>query len=174
LQDNRRVRIPPMSIERFEELLHARVTLETEAAERALPYIDSERLERLKQIDRALEEASARKNLDQWMELNFQFHSCIYEARPHSALVPLIESLWLQIAPFMRRALMEIEGHYVEDRHLEALKAIENRNRIGLRIAIEADIRDGISHIGNQIIESDTRQSLIEGKRGRRRLERSG
>ena len=42
----------------------------------------------------------------------------------------------------MRRALMEIEGHYVEDRHLEALTAIEAKNRIGLRIAIEADIRD--------------------------------
>ena len=168
LQDNRRVRIPPMSIERFEELLHARVTLETEAAERALPYIGSERLGRLRQIDRALEEASERKDLEAWMDLNFQFHSCIYEARPQSALMPLIESLWLQIAPFMRRALMELEGHYVEDRHVEALRAIEARNRIGLRIAIEADIRDGISHIGNQLIESDTRKSLAAGKSGRR------
>ncbi len=173
LQDNRRVRIPPMSIERFEELLHARVTLEAEAAERALPYIDGERLERLKEIDRAIEEASARKDLERWMELNFQFHSCIYEARPHSALVPLIESLWLQIAPFMRRALMEIEGHYVEDRHIEALKAIEARNRIGLRIAIEADIRDGISHVGNQLIENDTRRSLVARKSGKRQVERA-
>ncbi|MEO5706445.1 MAG: GntR family transcriptional regulator [Alteraurantiacibacter sp.] len=170
LQDNRRVRIPPMSIERFEELLHARVTLETEAAERALPYIDKERLAQLKQIDRAVEEASGRKDLDRWMELNFRFHSCIYEARPHSALVPLIESLWLQIAPFMRRALMEIEGHYVEDRHVEALAAIEARNRMGLRIAIEADIRDGISHIGNQLIESDTRKSLVANNLARRRI----
>ena len=169
LQDNRRVRIPPMSIERFEELLHARVTLETEAADRAMPYIDAARLDRLRELDAALEEASARKDLDRWMELNFQFHSCIYEARPQSALVPLIESLWLQIAPFMRRALMEIEGHYVEDRHLEALNAIEAKNRIGLRIAIEADIRDGISHIGNQLIESDTRKSLIASKPGKRR-----
>ena len=73
----------------------------------------------------------------------------------------------------MRRALMEIEGHYVEDRHLEALAAIEARNRIGLRIAIEADIRDGISHIGNQLIESDTRRSLVAGRNGRRRSGRS-
>jgi DNA-binding GntR family transcriptional regulator len=173
LRDNRRVRIPPMSIERFEELLHARVTLETEAADRALPYIDGERLDRLREIDRTIEEASARKDLDRWMELNFRFHSCIYEARPQSALVPLIESLWLQIAPFMRRALMEIEGHYVEDRHQEALRAIEARNRIGLRIAIEADIRDGISHIGNQLIESDTRRSLIASGPGKRRNTRS-
>jgi len=173
LQDNRRVRIPPMSIERFEDLLHARVTLETEAAERALPYIDHERLDELRRIDRALEEASARKDLDQWMELNFRFHSCIYDARPQSALMPLIESLWLQIAPFMRRALTEIEGHYVEDRHVEALRAIEARNRIGLRIAIEADIRDGISHIGNQLIESETRQSLVSSRPGRRRLPRT-
>jgi DNA-binding GntR family transcriptional regulator len=173
LQDNRRVRIPPMSIERFEELLHARVTLETEAAERALPYIDGERLEHLREIDRTIDEATGRKDLDRWMELNFRFHSSIYEARPQSALVPLIESLWLQIAPFMRRALMEIEGHYVEDRHQEALRAIEAKNRFGLRIAIEADIRDGISHIGNQLIESDTRKSLVAGKAGRRRAKRA-
>ena len=38
---------------------------------------------------------------------------------------------------------------------------------------IEADIRDGISHIGNQLIESDTRKSLVAGKSGRRRARRA-
>ena len=169
MKDNRRVRIPQMSIERFEELIDARVTLEAEAADRALPFIDAVRLEKLRKIDEELSQASAVKDLDRWMDFNFQFHSCIYEARPQSALVPLIESLWLQIAPFMRRALMEIEGHYIEDRHVEALHAIETKNRMGLRIAIEADIRDGISHIGNQLIESDTRESLKTNKSRQRR-----
>ncbi|WP_346031538.1 GntR family transcriptional regulator [Erythrobacter westpacificensis] len=159
MQDNRRVRIATMTMDRFEDLLAARVTLETEAAMRAFDFIDKDRLTLLEQIDEELTQASKAKEYDRWMERNLAFHSCIYEARPASAFVSLIESVWLQMGPFMRRALVEIRNHYPVDRHIEALQAIRNRDRLALKIAIEADIRDGISHIGSQLINDDARNA---------------
>ena len=42
LLDNRRIRVPVMTYERFDQLLAARIALETLAAERALPSIHEE------------------------------------------------------------------------------------------------------------------------------------
>lgn len=165
MQDNRRVRIPAMTIDRFEDLLAARVTLETEAAERALPYIDEARLRLLEQIDQEVNDATHGEQYDRWMDRNFAFHACIYEARPGSAFRALIESVWLQLGPFMRQALIQIDEHYPEDRHAEALNAIRERNRTALRIAIEADIRDGISHIGNLLIREEAKRAQPRRRR---------
>jgi DNA-binding GntR family transcriptional regulator len=148
LLDNRRVRVPSMTTERFDELLAARIALETEAATRALPLIDAARLRRLRSIDDAINNATAEGAPDRVVEQNFHFHLTLYTARPGSIFVPLIESVWLQTGPFMRAALEDLPRHYTIDRHAEALAAIETRHQAALRIAIEADIRDGISHLG--------------------------
>ena len=148
LLDNRRVRVPEMTIDRFEDLLSARVAIECEAAERALPMIDEARITELKAIDAALDAARSAGDVESWIELNFAFHTCLYTARPTSIFMPLIESLWLQIGPFMRTALSSLDGRYSVDRHDEAITAIRARDRTALRMAIEADIRDGIGHIG--------------------------
>lgn len=148
LLDNRRVRVPDMTIERFDDLLAARISLEGEAAERSLPYITSEVVSELEALDNQLDAAREAGDIEGWVIANFAFHSRLYTARPDTVFMPLIESLWLQIGPFMRMALGSLEGRYSVDRHGEALQAISQRDRRALRIAIESDIRDGIGHIG--------------------------
>lgn len=148
LLDNRRVRVPDMTLERFEELLSARIALEAEAAERAIFSIDEGALQELERLDEVLGNAIAVGDLEGWIEANFAFHARLYGARPSSVLMPMIESLWLQIGPFMRVALENLEGRYTVDRHGEALDAIRRRDRLALRLAIESDIRDGIGHLG--------------------------
>jgi DNA-binding GntR family transcriptional regulator len=149
LLDNRRVRVPSMTTERFDELLTARIALETEAAARALPLIDEIRLRELRAIDDRINRADAAGAPDTVVEQNFHFHLTLYTARPGSIFVPLIESVWLQTGPFMRVALEETPSNDPIDRHVEALAAITARNQTALRRAIEADIRDGIGHLGN-------------------------
>jgi DNA-binding GntR family transcriptional regulator len=149
LLDNRRVRVPSMTTERFDELLTARIALETEAAARALPLIDETRLHELHAIDDRINRADAEGAPDTVVEQNFHFHHTLYTARPGSIFVPLIESVWLQTGPFMRVALEETPSNDPIDRHIEALAAIANRDPATLRRAIEADIRDGIGHLGN-------------------------
>lgn len=155
LQDNRRVRIPPMTLNRFNELVAARTILESEAAERALPYLTEDVITKLESLDKETTLAETSHNHDVWIERNFAFHACLYGVVPQSTFMPLIESLWLQIGPFLRRAIEADDSRYSVDRHLEALAAIRARDAMALRIAIEADIRDGIQHIGIKLIRAD-------------------
>lgn len=159
LMDNRRVRIPPMTIERFEDLIAARVVLEAEAAARAMPYVTEALIAAMEAEDAAITRAEAAGDHDAWIAANYAFHSALYGAAGQSAFLPLIESLWLQIGPFLRRAIGSLAGHYTVDRHGEALAALRRRDTMALRIAIEADIRDGIAHIGSTLIRSEARRS---------------
>jgi DNA-binding GntR family transcriptional regulator len=169
LLDNRRIRIPVLSVERFDDLLAARIVLETEAAERALPHVDEQRIRRLEEYDAEVDAGVAAQDYDRWLSANFSFHRTLYAARPDSVFLPLIESLWLQLGPFLRQALVNIGPHYTIDRHAEALDAIRARDRLGLRIAIEADLRDGIIHVGNQLMRFNANAAAAERqKRGRR------
>lgn len=148
LPDNRRARVPEMSAAKFEELVNARVALETFAAERAMPMIDADRLAVLRNIDRRPLEEVAAADVEENIIRNYEFHRTLYESLSSQVLMPLIESVWLQLGPFMRLAMEHVGDHYPEDRHNEAMNAIERRDSIALKIAIEADIRDGIGHLG--------------------------
>ena len=59
----------------------------------------------------------------------------------------MIENLWLQFGPFMRMVLKHIGMSYVVDRHVEALDAIAKKDPLALRLAIAADIRDGMGEL---------------------------
>lgn len=148
LLDNRRVRVPDLDPPRFEEVLDARIALETRAAERAMPFIDDVRLARLKAFDQQADQALAVGNFGRLVEANFDFHRCLYEAKPGTVLLPLIETLWLRLGPFMRRAGEAFSPDYQVDRHAEALAAIVKRDAEALKAAIAADIRDGTGHLG--------------------------
>jgi len=148
LLDNRRVRVPQMTAERFDELLAARTALETEAATRALPLIDAARLRTLHVLNDRVDEAVAAGAAETVVEENMRFHLTLYAARPDSVLLPLIESVWLQTGPFMRAALEDMPVQAVgHDYHRDALAAIAARDAAALRQAIAEDIRTGIGHL---------------------------
>jgi DNA-binding GntR family transcriptional regulator len=147
LLDNRRVRVPVMTAERFDELLAARMALETEAAVRALPLIDAGRLATLHRINGEIDQAVTAGDGETVVAQNLVFHLTLYGARPDSVLVPLIESVWLQTGPFMRAALEDLPTQGADDHHAEALAAIAGRDATALRRAIRADIQTGIGHL---------------------------
>ncbi len=147
LLDNRRVRVPEMTVPRFDALIAARILLECEAARQALPLMDTTRLAELRRLDAAADEVFARGDVERTIEANFAFHKFLYSQAPSDALTPLIESIWLQIGPFMRAALTGATVYNRADRHAEALAAIEARDAPALARAIEADVRDGIGHL---------------------------
>lgn len=164
LLDNRRVRVPVVDAERFDEILSARIALETVAAERALPYLDLVRLARLQQLDAIVDEAFAEEDVERGIAANFAFHRCLYEVHSSAVLLPLIESLWLRLGPFMRLAAENLREHYLVDRHAEALEAIRARNAAALKAAITADIQDGAGHLGRaQFLETATKRFAARG-----------
>ncbi len=151
LLDNRRVRVPDMDPARFDTLIAGRILLEQEAARRALPYITPAALAELRRLDAAADEVFARGDVERTIEANFAFHSTLYSLAPSDALLPLIESIWLQIGPFMRAGLQGATVGTRPDRHADALGAIVNRDATALARAIEADVREGISRLPPQL-----------------------
>ncbi|MDO6965322.1 GntR family transcriptional regulator [Rhizobium alvei] len=146
--DNRRVRVPDIGPDRFDELIATRIALETVAAERAMHFIDYIRIEQLVTLDNKIDEAYEDGNIELGIERNFAFHRCMYDVRPSFVLLPLIESVWLRMGPFMREAVAHLDQSYQVDRHGEAIEAIKRRDAVALKEAITADIQDGTGHVG--------------------------
>jgi DNA-binding GntR family transcriptional regulator len=143
IHGNRRVGVPEMSAERLEELGTARVLLEGELAERALPHIDAARAQALRRLDREVDLALEQGHPERYMRFNHEFHFALYRAAPSTVLLPLVESLWLQVGPFLRLVVGRLGTASFVDRHRAALAAIEARDAGALREAVAADIADG-------------------------------
>ena len=146
-KNNRRVIVPLMTAEKFSELCELRILLETHAAESALPYVRESDISNLERIDASIDDAVQRGDAEATSLLNQDFHRSLYSANPFQIVVPLVESLWLQLGPFSRIAISKLEKIYIVDRHAEAIEALKQQNSFALRRAIEADIRDGIASI---------------------------
>lgn len=153
LQSNRRIAVPHMTLAKLEEIVDARVALETAAAERALPGIDAAALSRLHEIDDGVTEAINNQDALAYLQGNYRFHFTLYSFGDSSVTTPLIESLWLQTAPFMRLVLERYGLGDLPDRHHDALQAIKAGSVKELRRAIEQDIREGPGGIDQEQLD---------------------
>jgi DNA-binding GntR family transcriptional regulator len=150
--DNRRIAVPAMSPARFAELCLARALLEPELATLALPRTTPADAAAMAAIDREVDLALARGDTEAYMRENHAFHFRLYRAAGSSVLLPLVESLWLQVGPFLRMVVGRLGTGHVTDRHRAAVRAIRRRDVVALREAIRADILDGQEMIGRDIL----------------------
>lgn len=148
IRSKRAVRVPAMTAERFDDLLRCRLLLEPEVAVLALPHLDAGHVADLRAIDSELDAALAGKDADTYMRKNHAFHFTIYNAQPRRTMTQLIETVWLQIGPFMRQAYARVANAELHDNHQAAIAAIEAEDAEALRAAIAADINDGMGLIG--------------------------
>lgn len=147
LLPNRRVTVPDMSVEKYREIAEARVALEPLAARRAFPYITDEIIQNLIATDKAVDDAIAEGNVEKYLVKNMEFHFIIYRTASSSVIMPLIESLWLQISPFLNLAMHSTGLGTVDDQHRAAVKAIREKDVDGLCEAIRLDIMDGVNRM---------------------------
>ena len=150
---NRRLRVPPMTPGRFEELVQLRIALEIHAASRAFPYISDNAIKALTELDARMDAALARRDLDALTRINQQFHRTLYALNPDQAAIALIESVWLQLGPFQRQVLEHIRPLASDDHHKEMLAAMQARALPALRRAIEADVHDGSIREGRKMLD---------------------
>ncbi|MCR8922859.1 GntR family transcriptional regulator [Dasania sp. GY-MA-18] len=151
LLNNRRITVPMMTPEKLEELYQARVSLESYAASRAIQNIDPEALSYLYEVNEKHTQSILEDNVEDYIYLNFEFHRELYRYGRCEVVMPLIESLWLQIAPFMRMVhsqyLTESRFNEAEDKHKAMLTAIEKNNPAQLKYLIHDDILDGVRRL---------------------------
>lgn len=147
IRSKRRVRVPPMTSERFDDLLRCRLMLEPEAAVLALPHLTRDHVAALREADAVLDAAIARGDPDAYMLANHRFHFTLYRAAPGGTLLQLIETVWLQFGPFMRVVYGRLAHTHLHDNHQGAIKAIVDGDADALKSAIAHDIGDGMSLI---------------------------
>jgi DNA-binding GntR family transcriptional regulator len=92
------------------------------------------------------------ERIDDLTVLNQKFHRKLYSVNPNQVSVPAIESVWLQLGPFQRQVVTHVKEFYKIDRHKEILSALQSRDVASLVIAIESDIREGISRSGRRLL----------------------
>lgn len=151
---NRRIKVPEMTAVRFQALVSLRCTLETYAARCTLPYINHNKIDQLEQIDLQVDEAVAKDDWEAMVIRNQRFHSELYQTDPDQVVMPMIESVWLQLGPFMRIAATFQKDLFLADYHKGAIVALRQNNADQLAFAIEADIRSGIDQLTPEMLET--------------------
>ncbi len=173
VHDNRRVSIPDMTTDRFDQLMQARLLLEPICAMRALGAIDAATLARIRAHDDQMNASYHSGDAELYMAANYAFHFEIYRAGPSDVLTRLLESVWMQFGPFMRKVYGRVGTVRLTDKHEMAIDAIERRDVTRLKLAIEADILDGMDLLGKSIFTEarETRageRPAMAGRSGRR------
>ncbi len=154
LLGNRRISIPVMTAARFDEIVRLRMTLECHAARRALPFVSEVLIDQMRLIDDRMDDYVQSRDMNALTISNHEFHQVLYTANPHQTVMPVIESVWLQLGPFQRQMIRELEQFYLIDRHKEILAALRQRDGAALTEAIEADIEDGIGRVGHEVLRA--------------------
>ena len=65
-------------------------------------------------------------------------------------MLALAETVWLQTGPSMRALYARIGMGRVADYHAKAIAALAAGDEAGLRLAIRADVRQGLTMLSNE------------------------
>ncbi len=153
LTPTRRVMVAQMSPGKIDEITEARVALEPLIAVRALTAIGDDLRARddlvakLSAIDDELDDAIAQGDAEAYSRLNSDFHFALYEKARAPVLLGLIESLWLQVGPFMRVVVGRLGTTALVDQHKEAIEAFQAGDAKKLKTAVRLDILEGMKNI---------------------------
>ncbi len=99
IRPNRGATVGCLSAGEAKELLEIRGVLEIQAVRWAIPRADATIFDR---AEEALDESERTENAARWMDINWRFHSALYERAERPRLLAMIESLKAQIDRFLR------------------------------------------------------------------------
>ncbi|MDA3887220.1 MAG: GntR family transcriptional regulator [Allgaiera sp.] len=142
-----RVTTPELSNERIEELAAIRALLEPELASRALPRAHFALIERLQTINTANAEAVAKQDAVAYIRTNLEFHRTLYLRAQAPAMLAIAETVWLQLGPTMRALYTRLRRNEPPPHHRMILAALKAGDEPGLRLAVRADVTQGLRHL---------------------------
>lgn len=151
LLPNRSISVPCMTRSRFRELTRVRVVLEGLAAQEACCRANDHLIRRLDRINDELTKAIAARDLLRCLQKNRAFHFTLYAASSWAVLLPLIETLWLQVGPFMYLSLATPGVRWNASQHRAVLSALRRKDRVAARRAIEKDVGETARYLSSII-----------------------
>jgi DNA-binding GntR family transcriptional regulator len=136
----RSVGIPPLSIDRLEDLTRARIEIEGVATEWAARVISASDLAKLDALIATMEAAQAAGDGKRYVPANRDFHFTVYRAAESETLLSIIESLWLRIGPYfdLLNAAGGLRASNAEHRRIR--DALGRGDGLEARAALKSDI----------------------------------
>lgn len=144
LSNSGRVSTPELSNERIEELAAIRALLEAELAARALPRAHAALIERMETINGTIGQAIHRQDGVGYIRANLEFHRTLYLRAQAPAMLALAETVWLQLGPTMRALYGKLRKTEAPQHHRLILAALNAGDEPGLRLAVRADVTQGL------------------------------
>ena len=144
LSSSGRVSTPELSNDRIEELAALRAMLEPELASRALPRAHFALIERLETINSGVSQMVARHDASGYIRMNLEFHRTLYLRAQAPAILAMAETVWLQMGPTMRALYGRLNRKEPPPHHKLILSALKAGDEPGLRLAVRADVTQGL------------------------------
>ena len=148
-----RVSIAAPGPRRLAELFRARELLEPELAVLALPHAGKSAIAELRRIDLSIGDLVAKGDAAGYVRANTAFHTRLYALADAPALMALVESVWLQTAPVMRRIYGRLGTAALADYHEAALAALAARDATALAQAIRDDVTQGAALLSQAALD---------------------
>jgi DNA-binding GntR family transcriptional regulator len=143
--------LPSMTRDRFADLMQTRLVCEGAATEKAAAHMTQADLDALSKIGADLTKAARDQDIDQYLVYNYEFKFLIYRACGSETLLFLIETLWLQVGPFLRAYSGQFGGDLAGilhlDHHGQVVEALARRDGTAAAAAMRRDISDGASYL---------------------------
>jgi DNA-binding GntR family transcriptional regulator len=139
---NRGVEVPRLDIEALMDLRRVRCAVEGQAAQWAAQTINPAELARLRQLQQRMRAIGDVADAGDYLALNVDFHFTTYRAARSPLLIPLIESLWLRVGPYLNTMRTETTLGLGLDQHDEVLAALERGDGVGARAAVERELSE--------------------------------
>lgn len=139
---NRSARIPALTPEAIEDLRRVRLAVEGLAVEMAASRLGGADIKALAELVAAGAEADENGDAQASVAHNQAFHLRLYALSGSTVLPPIIERLWLQVGPYLRRSAEGFDGRAGRGVtfHAALLRALRRRDVAAARRAIEQDI----------------------------------
>ena len=149
LSTSGRVSTPELSNERIEELAAIRALMEPELASRALPRAHPALIERMEAINAQIAAVVSRRDAVGYIRANLEFHRTLYLRAQAPAMLALAETVWLQLGPTMRSLYGRLNRTDVPQHHRLIVAALQAGDEPGLRVAVRADVTQGLRLLTN-------------------------
>jgi DNA-binding GntR family transcriptional regulator len=162
LLPNRTFCVPKMSRQRFQELLQVRIELEMMLTRTATPLLIQDELKSIELINQQMQVAFECSDVSKYLDANHRFHFLIYRAARSMEILPIVESLWLQVGPFLNGVLTQFGVQTAQDNHAEVIKALRRGDSQSAANAIRNDLADAADIIlSNANFEVDADPTLV-------------
>lgn len=143
--------LPPMTRDRFADLMATRLVCEGAATEKAAQHMTKDDLEAIAQAGVGLTRAAFDQDIDRYLEYNYEFKFQVYRACGSQSLLFLIETLWLQVGPFLRAYSGQFGGDLTGiltlDHHGRVVEALSLRDGPAAAEAMRRDISEGANFL---------------------------